>query len=245
MSAGTGSASWDLRILSWNLWELRGDLQALVEAVQDLDPDVLLVQEAPRFVLPSARLAWFARRVGRRVLVGGAGGRGLALLATEEVAAQVVRRGMHPVAQTLSDLNSTYPRGVAAVRLSVPGGGSVVVSSIHFALQEDNRLRHAEHLEALVRGAGAPVIVGGDLNETADGAARTLLDPLLRDPAEQSGRPEHTFPAAGPVRRIDAILVGDGVRVRQARAVRSTARVSEERLAGASDHLPTLLDVSL
>jgi endonuclease/exonuclease/phosphatase family metal-dependent hydrolase len=174
--------------------------------------------------------------------VGGAGGRGLALLATEEVAAQVIRRGMHPVAQELSDLNSTYPRGVAAVRHSVPGGGAVVVSSIHFALQEDNRLRHAEHLAALVRAAGAPVIVGGDLNETAEGAARTLLAPLVRDPAEQS---EHTFPAAGPVRRIDAVLVSERVRVREARAVRSTARVSEERLAGASDHLPTLLDVSL
>jgi endonuclease/exonuclease/phosphatase family metal-dependent hydrolase len=86
------------------------------------------------------------------------------------------------------------------------------------------------------------VIVGGDLNETAEGAARTLLAPLVRDPAEQS---EHTFPAAGPVRRIDAVLVSERVRVREARAVRSTARVSEERLAGASDHLPTLLDVSL
>ena len=232
----------DLRILSWNICELRGDLHALIEAVQDLDPDVMLVQEAPRFVLPSARLAWFARSVGRRILVGGAGGRGLALLATEDVAAQVIRRGMHPVAQEITDLNSTYPRGVAAVRLSVPGGGAVVVSSLHLALQEDNRLRHAEHLTALVRGAGAPVIVGGDLNETADGPARQLLEGVVRDPADQS---EHTFPAAGPVRRIDAVLVGDGVRVRQARAVRSTARVSEERLAHASDHLPTLLDVIL
>ena len=35
---------WGLRILSWNLWELRGDLAALIEAVQDLQPDVLLVQ---------------------------------------------------------------------------------------------------------------------------------------------------------------------------------------------------------
>ncbi|WP_281871878.1 endonuclease/exonuclease/phosphatase family protein [Brachybacterium paraconglomeratum] len=236
---GAGRGGRDLRILSWNLWELRGDLHALIEAVEDLDPDLLLVQEAPRFVLPTTRLAWFARRIGRRVLVGG---RGLAILATEDVAAQVIRRGMHPVAQSVTDLNSTYPRGVAAVRLSVPGGGEVVVSSLHFALQEDNRLRHAEHVAALVRGAGAPVIVGGDLNETADGAARRLLDPLLRDPAGQS---EHTFPAAGPVRRIDAILVGEGVQVRGARAVRSTARVGEERLSGASDHLPTLLDVSL
>ena len=232
----------DLRILSWNICELRGDLHALVEAVQDLAPDVMLVQEAPRFVLPTARLAWFARAVDRRVLVGGAGGRGLALLATEDVAAQVIRRGMHPVAQTITDLNSTYPRGVAAVRLSVPGGGEVVVSSIHLALQQDNRMRHAEHVSALVRGAGAPVIVGGDLNETADGPARRLLDDVVRDPADAS---EHTFPAAGPVRRIDAVLVGDGVSVREARAVRSTTRVAEERLAHASDHLPTLLDVSL
>ena len=235
-------APWDLRILTWNLWELRGDLAALIETVQDLQPDVLLVQEAPRFVLPTARLRWFARRIDRRVLLGGAGGRGLAILATEEVAAQVIRRGTHPVAQTASDLNSTYPRGVAAVRLSIPGGGAVVIASTHLALQEDNRMRHAEHLAALVRGAGAPVLVGGDLNETADGAARRFLAPLLGDPAAIS---EHTFPAASPDRRIDAVLTTHGPRIREARAVRSTRTVPEERLAGASDHLPSLLDVSL
>lgn len=239
---GADREPWRLRILAWNLWELRGDLWALIEAVQDLAPDVLLIQEAPRFVLPTARLDWLARRLDRRVLVGGAGGRGLAILATDAVAAQVIRRGAHPVAQHLTDLNSTYPRGVAAVRLSVPGGGAVVVASTHLALQEDNRKAHAEHLSALVRGAGAPVIVGGDLNETADGAARTFLAPLLRDPAAQG---EHTFPAAGPQRRIDAVLVTGGVQVEQTRAVRSTARVDAERLSGASDHLPTLLDVAL
>lgn len=233
---------WDLRILTWNLCELRGDLTALIEAVRDLDPDVLLVQETPRFVLPSARLRWFARRIGRRVLLGGAGGRGLALLATEEVAAQVIRRGAHPVAQSLSDLNSTYPRGVAAVRLSIPGGGAVVVASTHLALQEDNRLRHAEHLAALVRGTGAPVIVGGDLNETAEGAARSHLAPLLADPAPTTA---HTFPARSPSRRIDAVLVSDGVQVRRAEAVRATETVDEARLSGASDHLPSLLEVTL
>ena len=236
------AAPWRLRILTWNLWELRGDIAALIEAVEDLQPDVLLVQEAPRFVLPTARLQWFARRIGRRVLLGGAGGRGLAILGTDEVAAQVIRRGTHPVAQTLSDLNSTYPRGVAAVRLSIPCGGAAVVASTHLALQEDNRRHHAEHLAALVRGAGAPVIVGGDLNETAQGAARRFLAPLLADPAAQT---EHTFPAASPTRRIDAVLVTEVARVLEARAVRSTDRVEEARLAGASDHLPTLVDVEL
>lgn len=238
-----GTEGWDLRILAWNLWELRGDLSALIETVQDLAPDVLLIQEAPRFVLPSTRLTWFARRIDRQVLVGGRiGGRGLAVLANDRVSAQVIRRGMHPVRQQVTDLNSTYPRGVAAARLSVPGGGDVVISSTHLALQEGNRLRHAQHLTQLVRRTGAPVIVGGDLNETADGAARRLLDPLLSDPAEQS---EWTFPAAAPQRRIDAILTTPGIRVRAAYAVTSTSRVSRERLAGASDHLPTLLDVTL
>lgn len=232
----------DLRIMAWNLWELRGDLSALTEAVRDLAPDVLLVQEAPRFVLPTTRLRWFARQVGMEILVGGFGGRGLAILATEDVAARVIRRGMHPVAQQLSDLNSTYPRGVAAVRVSVPGGGAVVLSSIHFALQQDNRMAHAEHVRALVSSAGAPVIIGGDLNETADGAARQLLDPLVQDPV---GTDQHTFPASAPTRRIDAILVSEGVQVRDARAVRSTDAVDTTRLAGASDHLPTLVDVSL
>lgn len=234
--------SWDLRILSWNLWELRGDLAALLEAFEDLQPDILLMQEAPRFVLPTMRLDWFARQIDRRILVGGRFGRGLAVLATDEVAAQVIRRGMHPVTQTVSDLNSTYPRGVAAVRLSIPGGGETVIASTHLALQEDNRMHHAEHLSALVRGAGAPVIVGGDLNETADGVARSALAPLLRDPAAQS---EHTFPAAKPTRRIDAVLVSEGITVREARSVHSTRRVDAARLSGASDHLPTLLDVSL
>src|SRR5690625_5963237 len=67
---------WSLRIVAWNLWELRGDQRALVETLQDLAPDVLLVQESPRFVLPGMRLDRLARHLERRVLLGGAGGRG-------------------------------------------------------------------------------------------------------------------------------------------------------------------------
>lgn len=231
-----------LRIVSWNICELRGDLPALIEAIGDLAPDLLLVQEAPRLVLPQARLDWFARRIDRRILVGGRFGRGLAILASQEVARQVIRRGMHPVAQRITDGKSTYPRGVAAVRLSVPGGGEVVVSDIHFALQEENRLAHARHAVQLIAGAGAPVVIGGDLNEVATGPARSLLAQVARDPADPS---EWTFPARTPRRRIDALYVTEGLEVLRAQRVRETEHVSAERFREASDHLPTLLEVRI
>lgn len=232
-----------LRILSWNICELRGDLGALVAAIGDIAPDILLVQEAPRLVLPQTRLDWFARRIGRRVLVGGRFGRGLAILATDEVARQLVRSGMHRVSQRITDGKSTYPRGVAAVRLSTGPGAELVVSCIHFALQEDNRIVHARHVQELVRGAGAPVVVGGDLNEVGSGAARTLLGQAARD----TGDDAHggTFPARRPQRRIDALYATPDVGVLGARTLTESASVPAERFREASDHLPVLLEIEV
>src|SRR5690625_1315964 len=89
------------------------------------------------------------------------------------------------------------------------------------------------------RGAGDPGW-GSQRDRRRRGAA--LPRTVLTDPAEQS---EHTFPATDPRRRIDAILTTPGMQVRAAGTVTSTRRVDAERLAGASDHLPTLLDVTV
>lgn len=239
---GTAGATRTLRVLSWNICELRGDLVALVDAVRDLDADVLLIQEAPRLVLPQLRLDWFASAVDRRILVGGRFGRGLAILGTESIERQVIRRGMEPVRQRLSDANSTYPRGIAAVRLSLGGGHELVVSCIHLALQLDNRLAHVTRVRERIVGAGAPVIIGGDLNETSDGQARTLLSTVVRDTADDA---EFTFPASRPRSQIDAICASEGVEVLSCGRVLRTATVEPERLAMASDHLPMLLEARI
>ncbi|MZE74838.1 metal-dependent hydrolase, partial [Streptomyces sp. SID5789] len=55
----------------------------------------------------------------------------------------------------------------------------------------------------------------------------------LRDAGSGTGG---TFPAAAPVKRIDYVTVGEGVRVRG-------AAVPEEAVA--SDHRPVVADVSL
>lgn len=232
-----------LRVLTWNICELRGDLDALEQAVRDLDPDVMLVQEAPRLVLPQLRLERFARAIDRQILVGGRFGRGLAILGTDEIARQVVRSGMHRVAQRITDRKAVYPRGVAAVRLSVPRGGEVVVSAIHFALQEPNRITHARHAVDLITRAGAPVIIGGDLNEPATGPARGLLAGVSHDPADQ--KHDLTFPAEKPRRRIDAIYVTDGIEVLDAHRVDRSQNVPAERFRTASDHLPTWLEARI
>lgn len=234
MTGCAAAAGEPLRVLSWNLWELRGDLRALVDVVRDLDPDVLLVQEAPRFVLPRARLRWLAGELGMRVLLHQ---RGMALLAAPDAAAQVIRRGRRDAP---GQKPSVYPRGVAAARLSLPGGGEVVVAGTHLALDPEGRLRHARHLCDLVRGAGAPVILGGDLNETAAEPAVAELTRELSDPAAEEDAP--TFPASRPRRRIDMILASRELRARSG-VVTSTPGVSAERLAGASDHLPVLCTV--
>lgn len=232
-----------LRVLSWNICELRGDLDALAAAIGDIDPDIMLVQEAPRLVLPQIRLEMFARRIDRRILVGGRFGRGLAILGTDEVERQVIRRGMQRVAQRIVDANSTYPRGIAAVRLSLGDGSELVVSCIHFALQEPNRIAHARRAVQLVRSAGAPVVIGGDLNEVGTGPARSLLATVARDPGDDAT--QWTFPAARPQRRIDAIYVTDGVDVVREERVDRSLTVPPERFRNASDHLPMLLEIEI
>lgn len=236
-------SGWDLRVMTWNVRGLRDDTRALIDAVRDLAPDLLLLQESPQVILPTARLRWLAGRMGLRVLLGGRLARGLAILATEEVAGQVLRRGLVPVPQRITDANSVFPRGIAAVRLSVPGGGDLVVADLHLALDEEHRRVHVHRLLGLAAGAGAAVVVGGDLNERPEAAAWSALAEVLEDPAAAAGEP--TFPARRPGARIDAILTGPGILCRAAGPVTSTARVPRERLVGATDHLPVLADLTI
>ncbi|MFC0674177.1 endonuclease/exonuclease/phosphatase family protein [Brachybacterium hainanense] len=232
-----------MRVVSWNVRGMRDDLRALIDTVRDLEPDLLLLQEAPQVIVPTARLRWLARRMGLEVLVGGRLCRGLAILASAETAGQVIRRGLTPVPQRLTDANSVFPRGIAAVRLSVPGGGELVVANLHLALDEEHRAIHVGRALELVGRAGAPVIIGGDLNERPEAPAFRALTRVLADPAAAAAEP--TFPARRPSARIDALLTTPGMAVRRSEVVTCTAGVSAARLAGATDHLPVLLDVSL
>ena len=70
----------EIRIISWNVHGLRDDTRALARIVRELDPDVMCVQEAPKFWRWRAKVAALARECGLIYVAGGGTTGGSALL---------------------------------------------------------------------------------------------------------------------------------------------------------------------
>ncbi|MFX4293807.1 endonuclease/exonuclease/phosphatase family protein [Streptomyces bohaiensis] len=227
----------ELRLLSYNVRSLRDDTAALARVIRATEPDVVCLQEAPRFTGWRRRTAALGRATGLHLVAGGAPARGVAVLTT-----------LRPVVERTADLPLPATPGLhrRAVALAVLrlGHARLAVASCHLGLAAAERRRHAALLtDLLPRTAhGAPLVLAGDLNEPPGGAARATLGRLLRDGWDQApagGR--LTFPADAPDRAIDAVLAGPGVTVLR-------CGVPDPREGGpgaadlraASDHLPVL-----
>jgi len=219
-----------MRILSWNVHGLRDDRAALTSIVRALDPDVMCVQEAPKFFRWRAKVAALARECGLLYVAGGGTTGGTALLVHLRV--DVERSAEVP----LSRYRLGWPdRGVAAavVRKS---GARLAVASLHLPLPETERLDHARRALAVLRAGGAQqMFAAGDINERPGHTAwQYLEDEGLRDLAPGSGP---TFPAAGPTKRIDGVFATDRVEVLDYRVV------DDPGVERASDHRPGLVTV--
>ncbi|WP_225755047.1 endonuclease/exonuclease/phosphatase family protein [Actinotalea sp. Marseille-Q4924] len=214
-----------LRVVTWNLRQLKDDRSAVVDVIRALDADVVAVQEPPRGPWGRSRLRRLAHDAGLTVAVAGGGARTTALL---------VRPGL-PVHGARSMRLAWRPgrtrRGLAFAEVA-----GIRVISVHLSLAEAERQRHLVRLGHLVRSTtSSGVVLAGDLNEEPGGPTRRALERHLRDVTTAVGP---TFPARRPHRRLDAVLVSPGVRVSQAR------RVQDELTRVASDHLPVVVEVS-
>jgi endonuclease/exonuclease/phosphatase family metal-dependent hydrolase len=220
-----------MRVLSWNLHGLRDDTVALAEVVRRLDPDVMCVQEAPKYLRWRAKTAALARECGLFYVTGGGTTGGTALLAHLRVDVE------RSAERALSRQFGWPDRGVAAavVRKS---GAELGVASLHLPLPEDQRLDHVQRAVAAVRAGGAAnLFAAGDLNERRGHPAWAWLEAQgLRDLGPDSGG---TFPATGPVKRIDGAFATAGV---EALGYEIPDGPDVER---ASDHSPVLVTLRL
>lgn len=238
-----------LRVLSWNVHDLKDDVSALEQVLREVRPDVVCLQEAPRWPFSRHRLGALA---GRSRLLFTAGGRvsaGVAILTSLRVDVRGAEAGPLPVARWRPGRSSPLPprpRGYALALVRLPGTAPVAVASVHLGLDQVERDTHVGLLRQRFAepqhgwSAALPLVVAGDLNEPPEGPSWTALRSQCADACAASAEP--TFPSGRPRQRIDAVLVDPRLHVLSA----SVAVVRDpSHLPAASDHLPVLAEIEL
>ena len=196
-----------LRVLSYNVRSLRDDRRAVARIIKACAPDVVCVQEAPRFARWRSKAAALARESGTVVVTGGRTAGAMLVLCRLGVDVRW-REDLR-----LSRTPGLHQRGlaVAGLRLS---GRDFVVGSFHLGLRGDERLRHVDEIAGRLGSADGPVILGGDVNEQPGQPAWRALTERWRDAyaAAPSGE-GNTYSARHPHKRIDGVLVDPSVEV--------------------------------
>jgi endonuclease/exonuclease/phosphatase family metal-dependent hydrolase len=223
-----------LRVVSYNINSWSGDAAALTTSVRGLTPDVLVLQQVLSWQDPRTWFLDLAGRFGMAHAFGGLSAAGNAVLTSTAVTVHGWRVVRYPLVWPRDS-----PRGAVVVSCSL-GGVRIVAAGSHLSTDAAIRQRQAAILKQTLNAAGAPVVVGVDVNETSTGTAwHTVADGLV-DAAEATGQADvPTFSTSAPRRRIDAIFVQPSLPVIDYRVVDTP----QTRVA--SDHFPIYADIAL
>lgn len=220
-----------LRVATYNVRGFRDDPSALIDVVDRTAPDLLLLQETgPRHTFRS-----FAAAVGMEPAADPWSP------LRRRVKNAVLARPPWRVAQTrlhrFQGSARFYPRGALIAHVGRAGRRLWAVS-IHLGLAPAERNAHVRELTDLCAGlAGAPIVIGGDLNATPDQRAPGWLADRFWDAWSEVGDGEGpTFPASDPTARIDYVFASAGLLLGSA---------SVGKAPDASDHLPVIVDLSI
>ncbi|QTD98014.1 endonuclease/exonuclease/phosphatase family protein [Streptomyces cyanogenus] len=229
-----------IRVLSYNIRSMRDDTAALARVITACAPDLVLVQEAPRFFRWRKKLARLAAASGQVILTGGATAAGPAILCSLRATVERTEDVLLPLTPGL------HRRGLATAVVRF-GGARLGVVSCHLSLQQAER--HAQGGLLLDHLAGLGVehaVVGGDLNERPDGRTFRRLAETLQDcrtTAPWGG--EFTSTPADPRQRIDAIFATKGIEVLGCGVPVDQPGITRADLTAATDHLPVLAALRL
>ncbi|MEU1212442.1 endonuclease/exonuclease/phosphatase family protein [Streptomyces sp. NPDC005791] len=224
-----------IRVLSYNVRALRDDTEALARVIRACAPDLVCVQEAPRFFRWRKAAARLAAMTDLVVLSGGATASGPLLLCSLRATVERTEDVLLPLTPGL------HRRGLATAVVRIAGARLGVVSC-HLSLRREERQAQAGMLLDRVDAMGVPhAVVAGDLNDEPEGVAFRRLAGRLQDcRAERPWGGELTFPPSAPRKRIDAVFATDGIEVLGCGVPTELPGVSGADLRAATDHLPVL-----
>ncbi|WP_306336134.1 endonuclease/exonuclease/phosphatase family protein [Streptomyces sp. KL118A] len=224
-----------IRVLSYNIRSMRDDTAALARIIAACAPDLVLVQEAPRFFRWRKKLARLARAADLVILSGGGSAAGPALLCSLRATVERTEDVLLPLTPGL------HRRGFATAVVRF-GGARVGVLSCHLSLQSDERYAQGGMLLDRLAGMGVEhAVAGGDLNERPGGRTFRRLAAGLQDC--WTARPwggENTSTPDDPHQRIDAVFATSGIEVLGCGVPLDLPGVSGADLRAATDHLPVL-----
>jgi endonuclease/exonuclease/phosphatase family metal-dependent hydrolase len=229
-----------VRVLSYNIRSTRDDTAALARVISACAPDLVLVQEAPRFFRWRKKLARLAAASGQVILSGGGTAAGPAILCTLRATVERTEDVLLPLTPGL------HRRGFATAVVGF-GGARLGVLSCHLSLQAEERYEQGGMLLDRLAGMGVEhAVAGGDINERPEGRTfRRLAEGLQDCRATRPWAGEYTSTPDDPRQRIDAIFATKGVEVLGCGVPLGLPGVTEPDLRAASDHLPVLAALRL
>lgn len=238
-----------LRVLVYNIHAGKDaagahNLERVAALVRQTGADLALLQEVDRGTERSGgedQLATLQRLTGMhgafgRTLDYQGGEYGIAVLSRWPVQRDAVHAlRVHPPQERAG--GSYEPRGVLHAQVEAPGGPVHLLNTHLDASRTDQyRLQEVEQVRALADSlarSGALVLVGGDFNaEPGTAVIAHMTAAGWRDAWAACGAGEGlTFPAAGPVKRIDYLFISPDV----------GCRAAEVLATETSDHQPVLI----
>ncbi|MFI0368058.1 endonuclease/exonuclease/phosphatase family protein [Actinomadura sp. 1N219] len=229
-----------VRLLSYNVRSLRDDPAAVARVVRALAPDVVCLQEVPRFGTWRIQRRRLARACGLDIAAGRRAC-GLAVLAAPHV--RRVAREFH----LLTPDPGLHRRALAIAVLEI-GGARFLAASTHLDLRDEPRLRHVHEILAHLARARdrhrAPIVLAGDVNEDPGAPSWTLLTDHFQDAyATAPSGDELTFSSRAPRRRIDAVFADQEIKITACGVPTDETLIAD--YPRATDHRPLLADLEL
>lgn len=219
-----------LRVCSYNVRDFKDDPDAAARVVRCISPDLLCLQEVPRHLLSSRRIARFANACGLSWSGGHRGSGGTTVMSSLQVELGDVRHSRLPVPPLQRE------RGYAVCRVRLPGYQDVSLVSVHLSLDPRERAEHAAAVLAALPG-DVPLILAGDLNEGPDGLAWQVIAERLSVVSPDV----LTYPAGSPRSRLDVIFASAMLPP----VAREPIELDLADLVAATDHRPVWVNVDL
>lgn len=225
-----------IRVMTYNIRSLRDDRRAVGRVLASVDPDVVCIQEAPRFLFWRRSCRRLARASGLSMVAGGRNAGANVLLTRPTIEVVATRAVLFTKDRRL------HQRGTSIAVLR-SAGRTFAAAGTHLDGVEGPRLRHIAELHAAldeVVPPGVPTVIGVDVNDQPGSLSWRALTVQHTDAFEVAGTGDgRTSTPKEPTRRIDAVFVGPGA------AASRCYVLDTEDVSRASDHRPVVVDVQL